>query len=223
MKAVYIRISTPNQNIERQLKQDKTIVPYIDICSGAVPFSERKNGSLMMRNKKLTEIEVKEISRLGRNLKDILNTIEYFINNGVDIRIENLGINLMVDGKISPMANLIVSMFGAIAEHERNIIKERTQEGREIAKAKGVFKGRKRGAVSNINQKNEMAITWMQSKLNEGVSISQISRESYSLLDKGISRTRIYDYLKKGLIKQVGCSNEDKLKKFLKEKPIVNM
>lgn len=219
MKAVYVRISTPNQNVERQLKKDKSIKTYIDICSGAVPFNERTNASLMMKNKNISQIEVKEISRLGRNLKDILNTIEFFINKGVDIRIENLGLNLMVEGKISPMANLMVSMFGAIAEHERNIINERTQEGREIAKAKGKFKGRKRGAVSNINKKNEMLITWLQTKLNEGVSISEISKQSNNITEKGVSRTRIYDYLKRGLIKKTtsdkASSNESKLLKYV--------
>jgi len=194
MKAVYVRISTANQNLERQLKKDKSIKPYIDICSGSVLFNKRPGAIAMMKNKKITEIQVKEISRLGRNLKDILNTIEYFKENKINLKIENLGFSLFIDGKENPIALLIVSMFGAISEHERNMINERTQEGRNIAKAKGKFKGRKRGATSDLMLKNEMLITAMQSKLNEGWNISRIS-DFYH-----VSRPRIYSYLKKGLI-----------------------
>lgn len=212
MKAVYIRISTPNQKIERQLKKDKSIVPYIDVCSGGVPFKEREWAKKLMGNSKITVIEVKEISRLGRNLKDILETIEYFTNKGVDIRIENLGLNLMVDGKLSAYGHLMVSMFGAIAQHERNIINERMQEGREVAKAKDKslpkskrsYKGRKRGAFSNLKEKNEMLITAIQSKLDENMSISKIAK-LYN-----VSRPRIYSYIDKGLLTKSDISSDEK-------------
>ncbi|SDS49636.1 Site-specific DNA recombinase [Formosa sp. Hel1_31_208] len=194
MKALYVRISTPNQKVDRQLKKDKTIKAYIDVCSGGVLFKDRPEASKLMKNSKITSIEVKEISRLGRNLKDILNTIEYFTNKGIDIRIENLGLNLMVDGKLSAYGQLMVSMFGAIAEHERSIINERTQEGREIAKVNGVYKGRKRGASSDLMKKNYTLITAVQSDLDKGISISKIA-EMHS-----ISRPRIYSYIKKGLL-----------------------
>lgn len=203
MKAVYIRISTPSQKIERQLKKDKSIVPYIDVCSGGVLFKERPAAKKLIGNSKITLIEVKEISRLGRNLKDILDTIEYFTNKGVDIRIENLGLNLMVEGKLSAYGHLMVSMFGAIAQHERNIINERMQEGRDCAKAKDknlphserTYKGRQVGATSDLKSKNEMLITAIQSKLDEGVSISKIAK----LYE--VSRRRIYSYIEKGLLK----------------------
>jgi DNA invertase Pin-like site-specific DNA recombinase len=210
MKAVYIRISTPNQKIERQLKADKSIIPYIDICSGGVLFKDRPSAKKLIANNKVKLIEVKAIDRLGRNLKDILDTIEYFTNKGVDIRIENLGLNLMVDGKLSAYGHLMVSMFGAIAQHERNIINERMQEGREIAKAKGKYKGRKRGATTDLKTKNEMLITAIQSKLDEGVSITKIAK----LYD--VSRTRIYCYIDKGLLKNDKTDSDlDKLKSYL--------
>lgn len=195
MKAVYVRVSTPNQKIERQLKEDKSVIPFIDVCSGGVSFKDRPSGKKLMNNSQVKLIEVKAIDRLGRNLKDILDTIEFFTTKGVDIKIENLGLNLMVDGKLSAYGDLMVAMFGAIAQHERNIINERMQEGREIAKAKGKYKGRSRGAESDLKNKNEMLITAMQSKLDANVSISDISK-LYN-----VSRTRIYSYLKKGLLK----------------------
>lgn len=200
MKAVYIRISTPNQKTERQHK-DKSYIPYVDVLSGSVPFKERPDAQRLMKNSKVTLIEVKEISRLGRNLKDILDTIEYFTNKGVDIKIENLGLNLLVDGKLSAYGHLMVSMFGAIAQHERNMINERMQEGREIAKVKGHYKGRKRGTENKLKTDDEILITAIQSKLDAGVSISKIAK----MYDT--SRTKIYSYLKKGLLKREESSN----------------
>lgn len=78
MKAVYIRISKASQSSERQLKDDESILTFIDICSGSIPFAQRQEGIKLMNNNSITQIEVKEVSRLGRNLKDILTTLEYF-------------------------------------------------------------------------------------------------------------------------------------------------
>ena len=199
MKAVYMRVSTANQNVERQLKKGD-YKPYIDVCSGSVPFKDRKEGGKLFISKRVTEIHIKHVDRLGRNLKDILETIEHFTEKGVNIHIEQLGISTLVNGETTTTAKLIISLFGAVAELEKQNINQRTQEGREIAKLKGKFKGRKRGATSDIGRKNEMLITWLQTKLNEGVSISEITKQSNNITEKGISRTRIYDYLKRGLL-----------------------
>lgn len=195
MKAVYIRISTPNQKFERQLKGDETIKPYIDICSGSIPFGERPAGKKLMNAKNITCIEVKEVTRLGRNLNDILTTVDYFTDKGIDIRIENLGLNLIVDGKKSIYGEMILQVLGSISQLEKGIIKERTAEGIAIAKAKGMYKGRKRGTTNIIKAEKEKNITAIQSKLDAGVSISEIAR-----MYDDVSRTKIYNYIEKGLL-----------------------
>lgn len=226
MKAVYIRISTANQNIERQLKKDKSIVPFIDVCSGSVRFHKRKEGKRLMSNKKVKEIHVKHVDRLGRNLGDILNTIEHFTNKGVNIHIEALGLNTLVDGKTTPMAKMVISMFGAVAELEKENIKERTREGIAAAKEhdrnvksqdQKKYKGRKRGAVSNLAEKNQMEIAWLQSKLNDGLNISEISRQSKEITPKGFSRPRIYSYLNRGLLKKPITVNKTSFEKSLED------
>ena len=194
MKAVYIRISTPNQKIERQLKSDKTIKPYIDTCSGSVPFAKRSAGRKLMKAKNITCIEVKEVTRLGRNLNDILSTVDYFTDKGIDIRIENLGLNLIVDGKKSIYGEMILQVLGSISQLEKGIIRERTTEGIAIAKAKGKYKGRKRGTTNKITADKEILITAIQSKLDAGVSISDIA------ILYNTSRNRIHTYLNKGLL-----------------------
>ena len=196
MKAIYIRISTPSQSLETQLKKDSPeLKPFIDVCSGSVDFEKRPYAKKLMSSKSVTSIQVREVSRLGRNLKDVLNTIEYFTNKGINIFIENQRLHtLLENGKVSPSAQVIISMFGAMAQMERDLLIERTKIGVAIAKEKGKYKGRKRGAVGNLKEKNTTLISALQLGFNEGLSITDISKTH------NVTRQRIYSYLNKGLI-----------------------
>lgn len=198
MKAKYVRISTPNQNTERQLQNQKDFdFVYIDVCRGTVPFSERTEGVKLWNNKKITHITVGEITRLGRSMRDILNTIEYFTSNRVNLFIENLGLSTLVNGEPNQTASLIINLLGSISQYERNLLNERTQQGREIAKAQGKFKGRKRGAVlsnSKYLKKYFNDIQAVKNMLNEGNNILFISKKLE------IPRSRIYDMKKRKLI-----------------------
>lgn len=147
MKARYIRISTPNQKHERQLaKQHPNEKLFIDVCSGTIPFSERDMGSLLLSDNKIDYISVSSIDRLGRNLLDILNTLKHFEKNGIIVKVDNLGIESLVDDKPNQAFKLIVSVLANISEMERETMLERQKEGIAIAKAKGVYKGRVRGS-----------------------------------------------------------------------------
>ncbi|WP_435255455.1 recombinase family protein [Tenacibaculum sp. A30] len=153
MKARYNRVSTANQSLERQLaKQNPDEVLYNDIVSGSVAFNERLKGKELLNDilaKKVNYVSVSSIDRLGRNLMDILETLELCNKNGVTIKVDNLGIESMVDGKINQVFKLIISVLGNVAEMERDNILERQREGIAIAKAKGVYKGRERGSVES--------------------------------------------------------------------------
>jgi DNA invertase Pin-like site-specific DNA recombinase len=198
MKVVYARISTPNQNQERQMKQDGTKV-YLDICSGTIPFAERTEGAKLLKAKDITQIEVAAVDRLGRNLTDILKTLEHFTSKGIDIYIKNQGLHTMVDGKPNPTATMIIQIMGTIAEFERNTIKERTAQGIAIAKAKGRYKGRKRGAnaqIESIRTKHAEKIQVIQSCINEGRSLKSIADEY------NYNRGLIYRLIEKGLVEK---------------------
>lgn len=153
MKARYNRVSTANQSLERQLaKQNPDEVLYNDIVSGSVAFNERLKGKELLNDilaKKVNYVSVSSIDRLGRNLMDILETLELCNKSGVTIKVDNLGIESMVDGKINQVFKLIISVLGNVAEMERDNILERQREGIAIAKAKGVYKGRERGSVES--------------------------------------------------------------------------
>jgi DNA invertase Pin-like site-specific DNA recombinase len=193
MKAKYLRISTSNQNLERQLLNEKEFdFIYIDICSGGVPFKDRKQAKELFKNKKVTNITINEITRLGRSMSDILQTIQHFTDNGVNILIENLGLTtLLPNGKPNDTASLVINIMSSIGQYERALLKERTRQGIEIAKAKGRYKGRKRGANKDIEKYKatyKKDIEAVKSLLNQGLNISQISK------DLDIPRNRIYKF-----------------------------
>jgi DNA invertase Pin-like site-specific DNA recombinase len=191
MKAIYSRISTDKQNDEGQIASD--ILCYRETCSGSIPFMDRPKAKELILNKDITEIQIREVSRLGRNLSDILKTIEYFTNKGIDIYIENLGLHTVVNGKVNSTATLIISVLGSVAQMERDLLIERTQIGVNIAKAKGLYKGRKVGTTENFNLKYKSEIPKIKDLLAKGVSKTNISKMvgvSRVTLDKIIERVK---------------------------------
>ena len=171
MKVNYIRVSTEQQNISRQLKEgfDKT---FIDKCSGVISFKDRLGGKKLidfLKKNEGTTVEVKSVDRLGRNTLDILNTIELFKECNSILKVDDLGMD-----SNSPFFDVMVSLMSTIAQHDKNMINERTKEGREIAKIKGVYKGRKKGSIID-REKYLVKYADIVKLLNKDVSITDIS------------------------------------------------
>lgn len=149
-KARYNRISSPNQNLERQLvRNHPNEIIFNDVVSGAVAFKDREKGKELIQAIEggfVDFVSVAAVDRLGRNLYDVLTTLEYFTEKGVVLRVDNLGIESLVDSKPNQVFKLIVSVLGNVAEMERVNLRERQLEGIAVAKAKGVYKGRQRGS-----------------------------------------------------------------------------
>lgn len=156
MKARYIRVSTGNQNTERQLKKNhKDERLYIDVISGAIPFKERSEGQKMIDDIEkglITYITVSSIDRLGRNLFDILTTLELLNTKKVILDVENLGLKSLVNNAPNSAFKLIISVMANIAEMERETLLERQREGINIAIAKGVYKGRVKGSSESDDE-----------------------------------------------------------------------
>jgi DNA invertase Pin-like site-specific DNA recombinase len=156
----YSRISSIGQNASRQLANFKkhgyvtSKNVFIDKVPGNISFFERSEAAklyetaISIKNGDVT-IVVDSIDRLGRNLIDILKTIETFTKTGINLKSLKEGFETLIDGKENPMAKLVCSVMASIAEMERNKIKERTSEGISIAKAQGKFKGRKIGSIQS--------------------------------------------------------------------------
>ena len=153
MKARYIRVSTLNQKIERQLnKQYPDELLYIDKISGSVPFSKRDQGVQLLNDVttlNINYISISSIDRLGRDTLDVLQTIEKFHSKNICLKIDNLGLESLINKKENQTFKLIVSVLANISEMERISILERQKEGIAIAKAKGTYKGRMRNSIES--------------------------------------------------------------------------
>lgn len=182
MKVLYVRTSSISQKTDRQrITENEFNLVIEDKCSGAIPFFERSGGkeilNLIEKNA-IKELFVWQIDRLGRNVRDIMNTIHFFNNKGISISFISQGLKTLDEnGKENPISKMIISILGVISEMERNQIKERQMEGVKIAKMKGVYKGRKKGSnedlVSFINkEKNKKAIDYMK----KGYKNTEISK-----------------------------------------------
>jgi DNA invertase Pin-like site-specific DNA recombinase len=182
MKVLYIRTSTIEQNSIRQKQNtDETCKIIEDKCSGAIPFFEREGGKKILELTEkgfVDEIIVHEIDRLGRNLLDILKTIAFFNTKKVNIEFKKQGLRtLNEDGTENDISKMVISILGVVAEMERKMIRERQLEGIAIAKANGVYKGRKKDTTEDpirfLNKtKNKKAVDL----LNKGYKNLEVAK-----------------------------------------------
>ena len=185
MHYFYSRISTAQQNSSRQLENFKYHVGFdvkkvfIEKIQGNVPFFERPEAIRMFDqitdNSENCTVVVDSIDRLGRNLLDILHTIETFTKNGINLKSLKEGFTTLLDnGQENPMAKLVISVMASIGEMERNRIKIRTAEGIAIGKALGKFTGRKLGTTQSDEKLLQRHQT-IQKKLQKGLTIREIN------------------------------------------------
>jgi DNA invertase Pin-like site-specific DNA recombinase len=184
MKVLYCRVSSIDQKTDRQRINEKDFNLVIeDKCSGVIPFFEREGGKQI---KKLIEkkvgfsLSVLSIDRLGRDLRDIINTIHFFTENKTVINFISQGLSTLdPTGKENPISKMIISILGIVGEMERNQIKERQREGINLAKLKGMYKGRIPGSNEDVlsflnKDKNKKALDYLK-KGYKAVEISKIT------------------------------------------------
>ena len=148
MRVKYIRVSTIEQNTDRQ--DDFNGKTYTDECSGSIAFKDRKEASKLLANDEVSEVLVHSIDRLGRNTIDIMNTIQDFTNRGINVISEKEGLQTIIDGKENPISKMMIGILGTLAEFELSRTKERQAEGIAKAKAKGSYLGRSKGSAESV-------------------------------------------------------------------------
>ena len=150
-----------------------------DKVSGSVPFNKRPEGAKLVKlieEGKVARVVVEEISRLGRNVIDVSETLKFLEKYKVNLNIRNMGIESMVEGKPNPTFRLILQIMASISEMEKEHIKERTAQGRAVAVAKGVKMGRKEGTSetkAEFLSKHKGAVKMIKEK---ALSIRDIAR-----------------------------------------------
>lgn len=141
MKVFYVRCSTAEQNEARQLENAKEVNAekiFIDKASGKNRNREQLKEMLSFVRENDT-VYCSDISRIARNTKDLLDIVEKLNNKKVNF----VSLKENID-TTTPQGKFILTIFGALAELERESILQRQKEGIEIAKAEGKYKGRKR-------------------------------------------------------------------------------
>jgi DNA invertase Pin-like site-specific DNA recombinase len=169
MKAKYIRVSTIEQNTDRQTNFEG--LTYIDKCSGSTPFNQRNEAKKLLDNNSITEVHVHSIDRLGRSTLDIMQTIQYFTLKGINVVSEKEGLQTIVNGKENPIAKLMIGILGTLAEFELSRIKERQSEGIAEAKKNGKYVGRTVGSLETTSvflnkPKNQKIIKLLNQKVS---------------------------------------------------------
>lgn len=181
-KGRYIRQSTSQQSNLRQLaKSHPDEKLFIDIISGSIPFGDRPAGKKLIEaieTGEINYISFHAIDRAGRNTINVLQTLQYFYDKGVIVKIDNLGLESMINGKANPVFNLITTILSELSSLEKTSLLERQAEGILQAKLKGgVYKGRVKDTKDTPEEtlsKHKKTVKAM--KANPTLSLRQIAK-----------------------------------------------
>lgn len=177
----YIRVSAFDQSTERQLDGIELDRTFTDKASGKdIKRPQLQEALAYVREG--DRLVVHSLDRLARNLVDLKTIVSDLTGRGVEI--EFVKEHLVFTGEDSPMANLLLSVMGAFAEFERALIRERQREGIELAKRKGVYKGRKPSLTPE-------RVKELKARAKAGEKKTVLAAEY------GISRETLYQYIRK--------------------------
>lgn len=151
MKVRYHRVSTHHQTAGRlETDKEKYDIEFFEKISGKVNFKDRPKAKeliTIIEQKKVSELHVIELSRLGRNTADVLTTLEWLEKQEINVVIKNIGLETMPQGVKNPIAKLLTGILASIYELERQNIMERSAQGITAYLARGGILGRKKGST----------------------------------------------------------------------------
>ena len=176
--AIYARVSTDKQTCDNQLIELRAVAErcgytivqeFVDSgISGAKGRADRPALDAMMKaanQRKFDMIMVWSIDRLGRSLQNLVELLNDLQSMRVDLMFLQQGMDTSTSS-----GRMMFSIFGALAEFERNLIRERVVAGQNRAKARGV----KMGRPSNMTDGLRSAIQLLR---QNGMGIKQIAKE----------------------------------------------
>lgn len=180
MQVAYIRVSTIEQNEQRQVEAMERyhIEKWFIEKASAKDTNRPKLQELLEFIREGDTLHIHDFSRLARSTKDLLEIVEYLNAKGVTLISNKESIDTG-----TPTGKLMLTMLGAIYEFERTNLLERQREGISIAKRNGVYKGRKAIVIPDFEKH-------YQRYLSRQVNKSQLAKElniSRPTLDKLIT------------------------------------
>ena len=177
----YVRVSSLDQNENRQLEGMELDRTFLDKASGKDVMRPQLEAMLSFVREGDTVI-CHSMDRLGRNLDDLRGLVLGLTERGIQVQFVKE--HLTFTDEDSPMANLLLSVMGAFAQFERELIRERQREGIALAKRAGVYLGRKPSlAPARVKE--------LRGRLAEGEAKAALAREF------GVDRKTIYRYLER--------------------------
>jgi DNA invertase Pin-like site-specific DNA recombinase len=182
MNILYTRVSTTEQNPERQLQNtDSFDYVFVDKCSGLIPLWQRPKGKELKKlidNGTLKHLTIHSIDRLGRSTLSVLEVWKELTDLGIVVECRNPNLrNLNDKGKPDVFSELMISILSTMASFEKQMIKERQLEGIAIAKTKGIYAGR----AVNTKETSEKFLSKPKNKkiaeyLSSGYTMAEIVR-----------------------------------------------
>ena len=177
----YIRVSTDKQTVKNQRYEISNFAKNKNLfiekwieekVSGTKKIQDRKLGCLLKKMKKHDTLLVSEISRLGRNLMQIMSILNFCMENSIKIISikENYELGDNINSKVLAFA------FGLSAEIERNLISQRTKEALARKRAEGISLGRPKGSRSAILKLDNKKDT-LQVLLHSGLTKTAICKK----------------------------------------------
>lgn len=175
MRIGYVRVSTKEQNTARQEELMKSLdvdKVYIDRMSGK-DMERPSLWEMMNFVREGDAVIVESISRFARNTKDLLELTEQLKNKKVQFVSQKERIDTD-----TPAGKFMLTVFGAVAELEREYIRQRQKEGIEIAKGMGKYKGR---PPKQLNDFEEIYDQWKSGNITATSASGQlnISRSTF--------------------------------------------
>lgn len=179
----YARCSTTHQDTQAQIdallaagvSADRLFSEHI---SGAAPFTERIQLQAAIAASKTGDVLVfAKLDRLGRSMQDCVSRAAELLEGGIHIKTLDGRVDTLALGK---MAKLVIGILAAAAEIERDLILERTEEGRQRAMAAGVKFGRKRSwkaeQAAHVQELVASGLSHRQVAAKTGLSASTVRR-----------------------------------------------
>lgn len=175
----YKRVSTVEQNTNRQLDGEPLDKVFVDKASGKNSHRPQLQAALDYVRDGDTLV-VHSMDRLARNLDDLRSIVKQLTTDGVRVRFVKEA--LTFTGEDSPMNTMLLSMLGAVAEFERSMILERQREGIKIAQQQGKYKGGK-------PKLSDQQVTELRARKTGGETVTALAK------DYGVTRATVYNYL----------------------------
>lgn len=173
MHFCYKRVSTTDQNLDRQLVDLKCDREYVEKVSAK--DTNRPQLQAMLQNIRAGDVvHVHELSRLGRSVKDLLEIVEQITRAGGTVKFHKENLEFKNNDK-DPFQALMLNLLSSIAQFERELLLSRQREGIAIAKQKGKYKGKQSRFSDNdiARIRTEFVTTNNKSKLAERYGITR--------------------------------------------------